>query len=68
MRGGGAQLLLGGGISAVLLVLFMLTSFMLVRLFQIIRQHIVAELHFQCSDRHFNGNCRVCATLSVFVL
>lgn len=42
-RGGRAELLLGGGISVILLVLFMPTSCRIERLCETVRQNIVAE-------------------------
>lgn len=69
--GGRARLLLGGGISAILLVLGMLTSFRLVRLCQIVRQLVVAEQHFffpPCPNRLFNGDYQVCSTLFILAL
>lgn len=53
-RGGRAQLLLGGGISTILLVLFMLTSFRLARLCSIVRQSVVAERRFFFSSAQTN--------------
>lgn len=68
-RGGRAQLLLGGGISSILLVLFMLASFGSARLGHIVTERaVVVEqqrvfFFLHSSERLFNGDFQVCPTL-----
>lgn len=70
-EGGRAQLLLGGGISSILLVLFMLASFGSARFGHIVTERavVVEQQRFfllfflHSSERLFNGDFQVCPTL-----